>query len=136
MKVALLAPDDNIFLTATRVLKDAHSDITLTKGLLSQGVEVAKQLIAGGCEVIITRGQTAELIKRSGLDASIVEVAITGFDLIRAVNNALKYGRRIAVVAFQPMYLWHTRLVPFSALNCKNMSFKMNLKLKPLLTVR
>jgi len=105
MKIAFLAPDDTMYQTALAVLKSHHDDIIITKGLLSKGVDVARQLIADGVEVIITRGGTALAIKSAGLEVSVVELAITGFDVIRTVERAKEFGNRIAVVAFQSMVL-------------------------------
>jgi PAS domain S-box-containing protein len=105
MKIAFLAPDDTMYRTALTVLKPDHSDIIVTTGLLSKGVDIARRLIADGVEVIITRGGTALAIKNAGLEVSVVELAITGFDVIRTVERAKEYGSRVAVVAFQSMVL-------------------------------
>ncbi|MDR3562535.1 MAG: sigma 54-interacting transcriptional regulator [Negativicutes bacterium] len=105
MKIAFLAPDDTMFQTATATLDPLHSDILIAKGLLSKGVEIARHLVADGVEIIITRGGTASAIKSAGLEVSVVELAITGFDMIRTVERAKTHGSRVAVVAFQSMVL-------------------------------
>lgn len=105
MKIAFLAPDDTMYQTALAVLEPGHSDILITRGLLSKGVDVARQLVADGVEIIITRGGTASAIRKSGLEVSVVELVITGFDIIRTVQRAKQYGSRVAVVAFQSMVL-------------------------------
>jgi PAS domain S-box-containing protein len=105
MKIAFIAPDDTIFQTATSALAASHSDIIITKGLLSQGVEVGRQLAASGFEVVITRGGTAALIRDTIPEVSVVDVIITGFDIIRAVEQAKAFGNCIGVVAFPSMLL-------------------------------
>lgn len=105
LKIAFLAPDESMLATARAVLAPGHGDVAVRLGLLSAGVTVAKELVAEGTEIIITRGGTASAIRDAGLAASVVEVPITGFDLIRAVEKARAYGSRIAVVAFPSMVI-------------------------------
>lgn len=105
MKIAFLAPDEGMRRIAQAALASNHDDVVISMGLLSEGVSVARQLVAGGTEIIITRGGTASAIRDAGLAVSVVEVPITGFDLIRAVEKARTYGRKIAVVAFPSMVM-------------------------------
>ncbi len=102
-RIAFLAPDDNMFEKAREVFHGVHDDILIGKGLLSQGVNVAASMVSSGTEVIITRGGTAQAIRESGLEVIVVEIPVTGFDIIRTVEKAKLYGSRIGVVAFPYM---------------------------------
>ncbi len=112
VKIAFLAPNDDLQRIARAVLAGTHPDIEIRLGLLSEGVAVARQLIDAGTEIIITRGGTAEAIREAGLVVSIVEVPITGFDLIRAAEKARAYGPKVAVVAFPSMVMGIDCLAP------------------------
>lgn len=101
--IVFLAPDEEIFSAASTVLADSHSDIRIELGLLSAGVRRAKELAEEGAEIIISRGGTASTIKTALPDLSVVDVPITGFDILRAVHTARQYGRRIGVVTFLSM---------------------------------
>ena len=103
--IVFLAPDEEIFTTATMALAGAHSDIRIEQGLLSAGVRRARELVQQGTEIIISRGGTASAIKEAIPDLIVVEVPITGFDILRAVEQARRHGRHIGIVAFPSMVI-------------------------------
>lgn len=98
--IVFLAPDQVMLERARKIFKTEHRDIHIEKGLLSQGVKVAAALAAQGAEIIISRGGTAAAIKKAGVEAVVVEIPITGFDIIRTVEKAKLHGRCIAAVSF------------------------------------
>ncbi|WP_425058266.1 Anaerobic nitric oxide reductase transcription regulator NorR [Sporomusa carbonis] len=101
--ITFLAPDNSMLDKAHASFKTHHRDITVVKGLLSEGVIIASSLVATGTEIIITRGGTASAIRNAGIPVTIVEVPITGFDIIRCVERAKRHGRRIGAVSFPAM---------------------------------
>ena len=103
--IVFLAPDEELFATATAALSEAHPDIRIEQGLLSAGVRRSRELAQSGTEIIISRGGTASAIKEAIPDLIVVEVPITGFDILRAVDQARHYGRNIGVVAFPSMVI-------------------------------
>ena len=110
--IVFLAPDAEIFATATATLSENHPDIRIEQGLLSAGVVRARELARQGVEVIITRGGTASEIKKAVPDLPVVEVSITGFDLLRTIDEARQHGQRIGVVAFPSMVIGIDCLAP------------------------
>lgn len=98
--ITLLAPDTSMLERARKVLKVQYPDIAIYKGLLSEGVSLAGQLATAGTDIIITRGGTATAIKTAGIAAVIVEIPITGFDIIRCVERAKLHGKTIGAVSF------------------------------------
>ncbi|MCE5284077.1 MAG: sigma 54-interacting transcriptional regulator, partial [Deltaproteobacteria bacterium] len=103
--IAFLAPDEDMLATARATLAKPHPDVLLEQGLLSAGVRKARALARKGVEIIITRGGTAEAITEARLGLTVVEVPITGLDMIRALEEARRKSRRIAVIAFPSMIL-------------------------------
>lgn len=101
--IVFLAPDADIYNVARTTLSTTHPDIRIEHGLLSAGVQRARELAGQGTEIIITRGGTASAIKSDLPALSVVEVPITGFDVLRTVAQAKTYGSRIGVVAFPSM---------------------------------
>ena len=81
--IVFLAPDKEIFATATATLSESHPDIRIEQGLLSAGVLRARELAQQGVDIIITRGGTASEIKKALPDMTVVEVPITGFDILQ-----------------------------------------------------
>ena len=110
--IAFLAPDKEIFATATATLSENHPDIRIEQGLLSAGVLRARELARQGVEIIITRGGTASEIKKALPDITVVEVSITGFDILRTIDEARQHGSRIGVVAFPSMVIGIDCLAP------------------------
>lgn len=101
--IAFIAPHASMLEKALAAFQGRHEDIHCEKGLLSEGVKVAAALVAQGTEIIITRGGTASAIRKAGIEVVVVEVPITGFDIIRTVERAKVHGRSIGVVAFPSM---------------------------------
>ena len=101
--ISFLDPDEKIYATAQTTLDASHPDIRIEQGLLSAGVEKAAELIHAGTEIIISRGGTARAIKQAFPATIVVELPITGFDLLRTVDQARRLGGRIGVVAFASM---------------------------------
>lgn len=101
--ITFLAPDMKFLEKARELLKAEHGDIHFEVGLLSEGVKIASSLVAKGTEIIISRAGTASAIRQAGIEVIVVEIPITGFDIIRAVEKAKKHGTTIGAVAFSPM---------------------------------
>jgi len=55
-----------------------------------------------GIDVIISRGGTAIAIKKKVFNLPVVEIQISGFDLIKALHQARQETDRVAVVGFYP----------------------------------
>src|SRR4051812_40696345 len=98
--IAFIAPDVSMLESARQLFKTHHSDIHIVKGLLHEGVAIATSLCAKGTEIIISRGGTATAIRNAGLEITVVEIPITGFDIIRTVEKAKLHGRTIGAVTF------------------------------------
>ncbi len=103
--IAFLAPDEDMLATAKATLVKNHPDVLLEQGLLSAGVRKARTLARAGVEIVVTRGGTAAAIKEAQMGLTVVDVPITGLDMIRALEEARHCGRRIAVIAFPSMIM-------------------------------
>ena len=103
-KIALFAPD-HIRLEELRVLlAEFQDELVFEIGSLVNGVAKAKKLITQGIEVILARGQTAVEIKDNFPTITVVDIPITGFDLVVALEKARIISNQVAVIAFPVMY--------------------------------
>jgi len=103
-KIAFLAADENAVNQTKEYLNTtSYHDIDVRQAYMDNCLSVAKELITEGVEIIIARGGSAALLKNANLDISVVDIPITGFDLIRSVEDAKTFGRNIAVVTFSHM---------------------------------
>lgn len=102
MKIAVIAPFDEIAIKIRKVCRRLHFEIPVIVADLNNGVSEAKKLIDENydLDVIISRGGTAKLIE-SSLNIPVVSIEISTFDLIEAILKAKKSGTHIGVIGFR-----------------------------------
>jgi len=83
-KIILIAPYPKLKESSEKVIKRNGYDIGVYLGDLEEGVKVANEAVKNDVELIISRGGTATMIKNS-VDIPVVEINVTGFDLLRAI---------------------------------------------------
>lgn len=130
-KIAFIAPYTDILKTGQEVIKDlgfshkVHSYL----GGLEKGLEIARRLENKGIDAIVTRGGTAEVIAKSGIQVPVVEIPITFQDLAEALLTAkTMIGRdnpRIAIMAFKNMI--HSIEVFAKVMDIQLMIYPLNL---------
>ncbi len=99
-KIAIVAPYKELSVLAAEACTELNENIIIRTGDLAEGVELAKEFVNKGIEIIISRGGTARAIRASE-NVPVVEIAISGFDIIRALDIARKKGSRVGVVGFK-----------------------------------
>lgn len=102
-KIAILIPDEQRSSEIKKLLPEYHDEIIFETSSILNGVSKAKYLVEQGVEIIIARGENAAIIRRTYPEIVVVDVSITGFDLVLALENARQFGENIAVVAFPDM---------------------------------
>ncbi|WP_340015232.1 PrpR N-terminal domain-containing protein [Paenibacillus sp. FSL K6-1318] len=68
-------------------------------GDLANGVELATQAEKNGAEIIISRGGTAQLIKKA-VTIPVIDVQLSGYDMIRSLTLASQFNGQTAIVGF------------------------------------
>lgn len=102
-KIVFLVPHSSSVPVITDVVAPYDQIAVEYCGDYNSVIDFAAQLIAKGCEIMIARAGTASRIRRSQLKITVVELSVTGFDIIRALLAAKEYGSNIAVVAYSSM---------------------------------
>lgn len=108
-KIAFIAPSEECLAVGKRVIAECGlaDKVDCYLGWLQQGVDMARNLEAEGTDVIVTRGGTAELIVKAGIQTPIVEIPITVHDLAETLLMAKKLAShnnlKVAVLAFKNM---------------------------------
>ncbi|MDR1508072.1 MAG: PrpR N-terminal domain-containing protein, partial [Synergistaceae bacterium] len=79
-----------------------RSDIKLNVflGDLAKGAEHVLSMQNDGYSVIISRGGTAEMIERMASAIPLVEIGVSGFDVLRAIKLARNFSGHFAIVGF------------------------------------
>lgn len=101
IKVSVIAPYEGLRETVTAIAP-AYRDrleITTLLGDLNTGADQAKIAERQGCDIIISRGGTAELIGRS-VSIPVINIEISGYDYMRAIKLAENFHGRKAFVGF------------------------------------
>lgn len=102
-KIAFLAPSKLKLEQIKDFLQEYHNEITFAIGSLEDGIIKAKELIDKGVEIIIARGETAFNIRDAYPEIVVIDVPISGFDLVVTLEQARKFGKNIAVISFPSM---------------------------------
>ena len=102
-KIAFMAPGKERLLHIQHLLKEYKDELVFVLGSLDDGIAKAKELVEQGVEIIIARGETAYNIRDKFPSIVVVDVPISGFDLAISLEEARKYGDRVAVVSFPSM---------------------------------
>ncbi|WP_175565997.1 sigma 54-interacting transcriptional regulator [Halodesulfovibrio marinisediminis] len=75
-------------------------DVAVYTGNMEDGLKVAKDISLQGVDLIISRGITAELI-RKGVDVPVVDINVSAFDVYQSMLPHLKEKKRIGVVGHE-----------------------------------
>jgi PAS domain S-box-containing protein len=102
-EIVIVAPLESIFKEARRLVEtQGYDSVEICRGLMGEGLELARQAIKEGAQVIISRGGTYQMI-RAGTDIPVVEIKVTAFDLIenfKAVEHAGFTRELIGVIGY------------------------------------
>lgn len=108
-KSIFIAPYQEILDSGLKIIEDLrfNNKFECILGDLTRGIAIARRVEQEGADVIVTRGGTAELIEKAGIQVPIVEIPITFQDLAEALLAAKaetnKQKPKIAIMAFQNM---------------------------------
>ena len=100
IKILAVAPYEGMADTIA-ILASQRDDIELTAqtGDLNTGKKIAMELAHKNYDVIISRGGTAELI-RSTVDLPVVDISISGYDILRTIKLAQNYSGKFVIAGF------------------------------------
>ena len=100
LTLGFIAPYAELAEVASGVRGDMGLDFPIAVGILEGSVAVSETLIRQGAEVIISRGGTATLL-RSKLQVPVVEIKVTGYDVLRTLYPYIGQQLNIAIVGYQ-----------------------------------
>lgn len=103
-KILYLVPDHSMLGYTRDILKEQFPDIIVEKGIWDERSTITKKILAKGFEIVIARAGTVQSIRHVA-DITVVETPITGFDIIRSIQQAKNHGKRIALIAFSSSML-------------------------------
>ncbi len=98
-KVAIVATYPELKRDAEVVIEELGVKVSIFEGDIEEGVRVARQAVAAGAEVIISRGGTARLIRES-ISVPVVELEVSAYDIIRCLSKINGHGKKVGIVGF------------------------------------
>lgn len=103
-KITVIAPFPGMQAVVRQVVDERREEwpggIDVRLGDLSAGLSEAMLAIREGADVIVSRGGTASLIS-SQVTTPVVEIAITAFDILRALKQICAYSSPVGIVGFR-----------------------------------
>ena len=104
----------------------AYEDVHVEYFQLNEQTSSVAKLVEQGYEIIVARAGSANRIKKSGLNVTVVELPITTVDVIRAVDAAKGYSPNIAVVGHPSMLAEYGSLLPYLNISFQQYSVDSN----------
>jgi len=101
-EIVFISPYKKMADLFSEVCKEFNKNIIVKIGDLESGAKQAIELEGQGIDVIISRGGTAIAIKKKVSNLPVVEIQISGFDLIRALYKIREKTKKAAIVGFYP----------------------------------
>ena len=86
-KIVFVVPDKKLADLSKKVINELNEDIEVYQGSFSKGLIHARRAINDGANIIISRGGTAELIKRN-VNIPVVNIEFGSFDVINSIDKA------------------------------------------------
>jgi len=108
-RIVFIAPNTKLYEVGRRIIGEMGlgDQVDVYQAILAEGVAIARRAEADDVDVIVSRGGTAEMIKKSGVRTPVIEIPITGPDLAQALIDAKRItgldNPKIAVLAFENM---------------------------------
>ncbi len=100
MSILLMAPYPELYKQAREVIARNKVDVVVEQGDLGNGLTRALEVTeANNIDIVISRGGTASLLRKH-LNRIVIEIPVTGYDLLRAIYPHFVAGKRIAVVGY------------------------------------
>lgn len=87
--ICVIAPYQELAEKAQMVISELNIPAEVVCGDLLKGLEKAREAVAQGAEVVVSRGGTASLLQEK-MDVPVVEIQVSSVDVINAINGILK----------------------------------------------
>ena len=100
IRILGIAPYEGIRSVMSQVAEEfPQIELTLFVGDLQQGVEIAKSNFHGNYDAVVSRGGTAKMLRQQ-LSLPVIEIDVSMYDLLCALNLANNPIQKIAMVSF------------------------------------
>jgi len=98
--IGLIAPYPDLAVSAAEVRTEHGIHFLIEIGDMEKASALAWDLVRQGIEVIISRGGTAAFLRAENI-LPVVEIKVTGYDVIRILSSYVGKEKKIAIVGYQ-----------------------------------
>lgn len=102
--IGVLAPYREIADIVTDLQREIQEPLEVVPARLTDAVDLSLQLVKSGATVIVSRGGMTDHLRASEAEwlsgIPIVDIAVTGYDVMRALGEARRKAEWVSVVAF------------------------------------
>lgn len=117
-KLAIIATYPGLKMDVESVVKELGINVLIFEGDVEEGVRAARQAVAAGAEVIISRGGTARLIRES-IPIPVVDIEVSAYDIIRCLTEISGLSGGVGIVGFNNIVYGSENLGPLLGLDVK-----------------
>ncbi len=105
-RITIIAPDSELADLCNDVIKihKPKVNINTVVGPAIQGVNIAREEIKRGVDVIISRGGTSTLIENAKLGVPIVDIGISYQNLLYCLSEAKQLGDTVAMIGYKNVF--------------------------------
>ncbi len=105
-RISIVAPDKELANLCLSVIKNikTESNISVHIGPALQGVDIAREEVKKGVDVIISRGGTSSLIENAKLGIQVVDIGISYQNLMYSLSEAKKFGNLVAMIGYKNVF--------------------------------
>ncbi|MDM5225371.1 sigma 54-interacting transcriptional regulator [Cytobacillus sp. NJ13] len=96
-EIAILTPIDELIQVSKEAAEKTGEDVAIRKVTFRNAIAAAKEFEKAGTEVIISRGTMGLKLIESDLSIPVVQIPITGYDLLRTIKEAQKLGQKVGI---------------------------------------
>ncbi len=107
-------------------------EVEVRVGNLNEGVTIAKQVEMQGCQVIISRGGTAKMIRES-VRIPVVDVTLSGYDMLRSFMLANDFKGKKAIIGFSNLTVGAQAIIDLLELRFKAFTIDTAEEVDPLI---
>jgi PAS domain S-box-containing protein len=121
--ILLIAPNSYVASEAEKVISEGKKDCVVVVANLEEGLDIAKNAQNRGFEAIISRGGTYKVVKKAVKDLPVVEINVSAFDILAALDEAVTYGRDIGIIGYNNIVYDAVSVGKYFNLNLWEISF-------------
>lgn len=97
MKIAFIAPYDELSKLVQKISKEMKVKVDVFSGKFQSGVEIARKLESEKYEILISRGATYSNISKV-VNIPVINCDMSSFDILYAVHEAVKFSKKVGLI--------------------------------------